>query len=218
MEKEVWKDTTTPHLEGEVWKSLDFMGYPNYSVSTLGRVKSIKYSDRVLTQHLSMWGYPSVVLCKESKLKNHRVHRLVAMAFIANPNNLPCVDHINTIKTVNRIDNLKWVTMKENSNNPLTKQHQSAVQKANGNKYCKFGEAHHMFGRKGKDSPVALSVVQISLKGEYIKTWDSIADAERELDIKGTHISGCCRGKRKTAYGYKWMYLSDYNNKNTVAI
>lgn len=116
----------------EEWKAVkDYEGY--YEVSTEGRVRSLdRYvkcnsglrlrKGRILKFKTNKKGYLQVNLSKEGKKTFYRVSVLVATAFIPNPENKPCVDHINTIRTDNRVCNLRWVTYKENANNPLTKE------------------------------------------------------------------------------------------------
>lgn len=130
---------------GEVWK--DIIGYKGlYQVSNSGKVKSLhrrrrnKHStaivyERLLKIHISARGYIRARLCKNNAYTNFSVHRLVAIAFIPNPENKPCVNHINGIKTDNRIENLEWVTLSENA--------QHAIK--NGLK----------MSRKGSDNPMA---------------------------------------------------------------
>ena len=123
----------------EIWK--DVNGYEGfYQVSNLGRVKSLDRivknkglikkesfikKGRILKQRTSkskglITGYYRVLLTKEKVGKNFCVHKLVAEAFIPNPENKPQVDHINTIISDNRVENLKWVTSKENNRNDIT--------------------------------------------------------------------------------------------------
>lgn len=124
-------------MEEEIWKPIkDFEGY--YEVSNIGRVRSLNYKrtgkGKILKNIEDYKGYLEVVLTKNGKRKQFKVHRLVAEAFIPNPENKPCIDHINTIKSDNRVENLRWVTYKENSNNEKTLE--------------KFkGENHHFFGK-----------------------------------------------------------------------
>ena len=110
-------------MTNEVWK--DVVGYEGlYQVSNMGNVKSVGYGkERVLKPGKDSRKYLTVSLSKSKKPKTFLVHRLVAQAFIPNPDNKPCIDHINTITTDNRVENLRWVTPKENVNNPLTREH-----------------------------------------------------------------------------------------------
>lgn len=110
-------------MEKEVWKKIK--GFENYYVSSFGRIKSKqKYHGtnyRILNPSKDHYGYLVLFLIKDKKQYHKKVHRLVANEFIPNPENKPCIDHINTIKTDNRVENLRWVTHKENMRNPITK-------------------------------------------------------------------------------------------------
>lgn len=170
----------------EIWK--DIIGYEGlYQVSNLGRVKSLSNNfsrkEKILKNHKNSGGYLRVVLNKNRKAKRYYIHRLVSEYFIDNPNNLPQIDHINTDRTDNRVENLRWVTHKENMNNPLTI---DKINKIN----------------KKSSKPI----IQFSKDGEFIRKWDSAMDAQRELGIKQGGISECCKEKRKTAGGYIWRY------------
>ena len=101
--------------EIEEWR--DIIGYEGlYQVSIFGRVKSLKFGkEKILKPGTNACGYLQVILCKDGKKKVCNVHRLVANAFLPNPNNLPEVNHINEIKTDNRVSNLEWMTSKDNT-------------------------------------------------------------------------------------------------------
>lgn len=123
----------------EIWKSIaGFEGL--YEVSNFGNVKSCdRYAmnnggrqhrpERILKPHPAPTGHCSVVLCKDGKTYPSLVHRLVAQAFIPNPDNKPVVDHIDTNPLNNHVDNLRWTTTQENCMNELTRKHQSACKK-----------------------------------------------------------------------------------------
>ena len=83
----------------------------------MGRVKSLKWGkEKILKSRLNKNGYCNIFLCQNKEIKYYYIHRLVAQAFIQNPYNLPQVNHINEIKTDNRIENLEWCTNEYNSN------------------------------------------------------------------------------------------------------
>ena len=129
----------------EIWKDIKkFEGI--YQVSNLGNIKSLNNNktkkEKILKLNKDKKGYLYVDLYKNNKSKRFVVHRLVAEAFIPNPENKPCIDHINTIRDDNRVENLRWVTYKENCNNPLTRKHNSEV---------RSGKNHHMYGKHHTD-------------------------------------------------------------------
>lgn len=93
-----------------------------YEVSNIGNVRN-KKTKKLISKRCDKDGYEIVNLYNLGKIKTAKVHRLVAEAFLENIENKPCVDHINTIKNDNRLENLRWCTYKENSNNILTKEH-----------------------------------------------------------------------------------------------
>lgn len=98
----------------EIWKPIDYQGIIyHYEVSTWGRVRN-KTTKHILAERISTHGYLEVHLCHEGTDKFIKIHRLVANAFIPNPDNLPEVDHINGNKLDNRVENLQWITHQAN--------------------------------------------------------------------------------------------------------
>ena len=118
-----------------IWKDIEgFEG--KYQVSNFGEVKALERTvmnnggvqrkhERILKQNTSSNRHAMVILCKDGKTYPKLVHRLVALAFIPNPENKPVVDHIDTNPYNNRVDNLRWATTRENCMNPLTRIHNS---------------------------------------------------------------------------------------------
>lgn len=109
----------------EEWKDIE--GYEGkYQISNEGRVKSLNYNntknEKILKCAINRDGYNFVILFRNCTPKIKKVYRLVAEAFIPNDYNKPCIDHINTIKTDDRVENLRWCTYKENMNNEITKE------------------------------------------------------------------------------------------------
>ena len=137
-------------------------------------------------------GYLQINLSKNNEQKFFTVHRLVALAFIPNQLNKPFIDHINTVKDDNRADNLRWCTAKENAYNPISRKRYLD----NSPTSCKFG----------KDNCYSKPVYQYSLDGKLIRKFDCLTDVQRELLFNHSHISECCKGKLKTAYGFVWKY------------
>ena len=119
-------------MENEIWKPV--IGYEGlYEVSNLGRLKSLAKKrgtvllhPRIIKGRINRHGYCQQTLVKEGQRKTISRHKIVAQAFIPNPDNKTDIDHINTIRTDNRVENLRWVTKKENCNNPLTLSKQRA--------------------------------------------------------------------------------------------
>lgn len=197
------------------WK--DIKGYEGlYQVSSDGRVKSLKriarnnrtVGGKIRKPKIDKDGYYCVSLWTDGVSKEHFIHRLVAQAFIPNPDNKPCIDHINTNKTDNRVENLKWCTHKENINNPLSRgkylqnrykvegTHRISIYKPTKESIEKMAEKHK--------KPVGMYK-----NGVLIKKFNSAADAERENNnYKFMSISAACNGRLKTYRGYEWKFIA----------
>ena len=168
----------------ENWKAI--AGYEGlYEISDMGRVKSINYNhtgtEKILKPQKNTHGYLFVDLCKDGKVKHTLVHRIVAEAFIPNPNNLETVNHKDEVKTNNTVTNLEWMSKRDNIN----------------------------YGTHNKRMAEALSkqVKMFDKKtGELLETFPSTMEAERVTGIDQSSISKCCNGKYKSAGGYMWKY------------
>lgn len=211
----------------EIWK--DVQGYEGlYQVSNLGRVKSVGrfvdrlasghcwQKERILKLHKKHNGYLGVILCKDGKSKNFKVHRLVAIAFIPNPENKPYIDHINAIKTDNNINNLRWVTCKENMNNPLTKvrfvgknnpfygkkHSEETKEKMKGRKLSEEAKRKISTRLSGKNHPKARKVRNIDTNEIFL----TITSAGQKYGVSACSISDSIRRNGKCA-GYHWEYV-----------
>lgn len=181
-------------LPGEVWK--DIAGYEGlYQISNTGRVKSLERTrnmnlpsckkpapvhERILTFGKSL-GYRSVILAKDGINRHFRVHKLVALAFIPNPENKPQINHKDGDKHNNFVENLEWATPKENQ------QHAIATGLRNGESYRKI-------------------VNQYSRDGKFIRSWSGYVEVEQVLGFKRQTLCKCCKGYAPTAYGYVWRH------------
>lgn len=160
-----------------------------YAVNENGDVCNLK-TGLLLAQQQDKFGYVCVGLTVNHwKVKTKKVHRLVAEAFIPNPENKPQVNHIDGDKTNNCVENLEWVTAKENM------QHAFRIGLHKGSCY----------GKLGKDNPQAKVVLQIK-NGEIIAEFYGLREAAESVSKGCSHIGECCKGQRKRAYGYYWKY------------
>ena len=182
----------------EIWK--DVVGYEGlYQVSNMGNVRSLKWKNCGYTRNLWLKphnkGYFQVELVKNKKKKTFVVHRLVSVAFIPNPDNLPCVNHKDENKQNNCVDNLEWCDYGYN------------------NRYSMNLHPERYAGIHRKSTPKygkrkCYPIIQISLNGEIVREWENSRAIFLETGMSDWSISECCRGNRKTAYGYKWQYAS----------
>lgn len=134
-------------------------------------------------------GYLSIGLWKNKKRKDKRINRLVAEAFIPNPDNKPCVNHKNGIRDDNRVENLEWCTQQENI------EYSYKILKRKGSN----------FGRFGAQNKCSKIIFQIK-DNKIINTFYGSGEAYRKTNVNAAHIWECCEGNRKTAGGYEWRY------------
>ena len=171
----------------EIWKPV--VGYEGlYECSNMGRVKSVDRYDnlkhfrkgeiKTLTKDKN--GYLIVTLCKDGKEKKHKVHRLVALHFIPNPNNYPMINHKDENPSNPIYTNLEWCDGLYNQN---------------------YGTVNE---RRGKS--LSTPILEFDLNMNFIKKWDGMKEIERETGILYQNISKCCRGVRKQYNGSIWKY------------
>lgn len=216
-------------LIDEVWK--DIPGYEGYyQVSNYGRVRRLPTIVRAnsggkqslpgrILKYKKSRGYNSVGLSKFGKDKYLRVGRLVAMAFIPNPDNLPQVNHKDCNPRNDRADNLEWCDAKYNCNYGDHNQKLSEAAKRRFQDPEEYAKLVERVKRQGQD-PVwkqhqreaqlnnsnSKSVVMMDMDGVYIKTFPSLAEAKRQTGIPSQNIGRCCKGGISHAGGYKWKY------------
>ena len=179
----------------EKWKDIErYEGL--YQVSNLGRVKSLSRRDRlnrviqekILKLRSDKKGYLLVNLYKEGKRKTYKVHRLVAQAFIPNPEDKPEVNHKDEDKTNNKVENLEWVTSKEKCNY-RTRNERIAKSQTNDKKRSK-------------------PIYGINIRTNERIEFPSTREAERSGFDHG-HIVDCLKGRNKSHKGYKWFYKEE---------
>lgn len=164
-----------------IWKHIKgFEEY--YLISDIGQVWSIRRK-KVLKPKIDRYGYEVVVLSVNGKSYHRTVHRLVARAFVPNPECLPTVNHINEIKTDNRAVNLEWMSIVDNDN---------------------YGSRNE----KMADTKCKLPVEQVFSDGT-VQKYKGVKDASRKTGVNRCGIALCCKNIRKTAGGYKWRYANE---------
>lgn len=194
-------------MEQEIWKPV--VGYEGYyEVSNIGNVRSVdRYVESTTTRprfrksqptkkHLDKYGYFVVYLQKHSTCKTIKVHRLVAEAFIPNPNNYPCVNHKNEVKTDNFVQNLEWCTVKYNNG---------------------YGTRGQKISDALIDKPKDLnSILQCDTNGKILKEYRCIFDVGK-YGFCVNDVRDCCHYKHnsRSHKGYIWLYkknISDLDN------
>lgn len=174
----------------EHWKAV--VGYEGlYEVSDQGRIRSLNYAhtgqvDYLIPQKTEK-GYLRVCLYKNGISKQWRIHRLQAIAFIPNPDNLPCVNHKNETPWDNRVENLEWCNAKYNNNYGTVKQRVSQTMRKHFSSINQVG--------------------QYSLEGTLIAVFLSVKEAAKQTRFNSINILKCCLGKIKSYKGFIWQYI-----------
>lgn len=183
----------------EIWKDIE--GYEGiYQVSNLGRVRSldriiiyssgqvVPFKGKVLSNIKNQLGYHKVNLRVNGGIKTVCVHRLVAKAFIPNPDNLPFINHKDENPSNNRVDNLEWCTPKYNNS---------------------YGTRLQRLSKTKTNGVTSKKVYQYTLDGELVNVWPSLNEINRTKGYRIGGISKCALGEEhyNTAYGFKWSYV-----------
>ena len=188
----------------EDWRDIpEYSGL--YQISSYGNVRSctrtkwngkkdILAKGRLLQPWEANGGYKCVYLCRNGSKRLYKIHRLVAIVFIPNTESKPEVNHKDGNRGNNHVSNLEWCTKSEN----------------NQHSYTVLNRISPMRGKTGVKCVLSKRIAQYDLSGGFIKVWDSMMDAQRELGISASNISACCRGKFASMGGYKWKF---YNEK-----
>lgn len=168
----------------EIWKPVT--GYEMYEVSNTGKIRR---NNKLLNPSLTSKGYYTISLSKNGKVTKHRLHRLVAEAFIPNPYNKPSVDHKDANRQNNVVSNLQWVSAKENAHNPIYRL-----------------------------STFKMIIQHTGNYLNYHNIFNSIREAEYYTGIEHSGISKCALGKNLSAGGYKWTYADDVNTMGSLPV
>ena len=169
----------------EIWKPV--VWYEGlYEVSSLGNMRSLNYkltwNTKILKPYKNIDGYMRLSLWSR-KQKCVHIHRVVSESFISNPENKPQVNHKNWIKNDNRVENLEWCTAMEN-----------------------IRHGRKLWLIKNHNNHASKKVYQYTKDLKFIREWQSMMDAQRELWILQTSISACCRWKLNHTGWYVWKY------------
>ena len=192
-------------MRTEIWKTVIYDGeiYDNFKVSNLGKIMNLNYYNTGKAKLMKPYdighGYLQVNLYKNKETKHCYVHRLVAEAFLPNPENKPCINHKiegEKGKSMNFVffnedgsvdeekTTIEWATYEENNN---------------------YGTRNERIAKTMTNGKTSKKVLQLSLSGEFIREWESTKECERNGFNRGNIVS-CCQGKRKSADGFRWEY------------
>lgn len=170
----------------EIWKPIE--GYPGYEISNLGRIKSFRQNakGKITYGNKDKKGYLTKALYDTDGFpKTFKVHRLVAQAFIPNPDNLPQVNHKDEDKTNNCITNLEWCDNEYNS---------------------KYGTRLQRVSEANRCCPTTSKGIYSVDKNGNKEFFDSIGETERQLGLNHSNIVRTLKGRSKTCGGRQWFY------------
>lgn len=184
----------------EIWKDVE--GYEGlYQVSNMGRIKGLpriicdgkNIKERIFSIKNSKGDYLRFNLINGRLRKTIYVHRIVAEHFLDRMDGKDCINHINGIKSDNRVDNLEWCSYSEN----------------NKHSFDKLGRKPSFLGKFGVNHSCSKSINQYDLYGNFISTYNSIQEAQKITGVLNQHISKVCKGKLKQTGGFIWKYKEE---------
>ena len=198
----------------EIWKPI-IESNGDYYVSNYGRVRSTErisknnhlIPEKILAIRKDKDGYCIATIYISGKRVDRKIHRLVADAFIPNPNNYPMINHKDETRDNNYVDNLEWCDAKYNANYGTCRQRQSIAMRGRSREYMKGDKNyfHTHFYRRGKH-PQAKKVNQYDLDGNLIAVFLCLEDAAEAVGCTNGAISMACQGKRDKIKGFRWSY------------
>lgn len=175
-------------MENEIW--VPVLGNDAYQASNQGNIMSLNYrrtgKEKILKPKKDKYGYLRVCLCKDGKVKWYGVHRLVWEAFNGPIPEGMQINHLSERKDQNNLENLSLATPKENTNwgTGIKRRAEKLMNRPDHSKW----------------------VIKLSKNNEILHFYQSIHEASRECGLFVQSIHACCKGKTKTAGGYKWKY------------
>ena len=168
------------------WKPLN--NFEGYFINELGEVKSTRSfkgtKEKILKGSFNQQGYKTYSFIKDGKIYTKTLHRLLMETFIPNPNNLPCINHIDGNILNNSLDNLEWCTYGHNEK-----------------------EAYRLGLKQSRIKPK--KVIQLSKDYKIENLFDSLQQIKKTLGFSSGNIAQVCNKKRKSAYGYIWRYADE---------
>ena len=205
-------------MKEEIWKDIE--GYEGlYQVSNMGRVKSLERTvrcgrgykiipERIRKARKNNYGYLQLNLYKDGKIKSYKIHRLVAQAFLENPDNLPEVNHIDENKQNNYVENLEWCS--KSYNMTYNGRAKKVGKKLRGRKQSE--EHIKKVAEKLTNNPkLSKPVIGINKISGLIVEFPSTHEAERQTGIYHGNIIACLKGKYHSAGNHYWFYADDDN-------
>lgn len=181
-------------------KSLSFIGFPDYGIALTGKLYSHK-TQKFLKLRCSKNKYLYTVITHNGIRKTVKSHRLVALAFIPNPENKPQVNHIDGDKQNNHVSNLEWCTASENGLHAFRHNLNKISEK------CRKTSSITCKNRIGANHPTAKKIIQFDLAGNPIQTFNSILEAAISVGCHHSSIITACKKEHFTCKKFKWKYL-----------